>query len=340
MALSPDGRRVLTTCIDRVVRLWDVDRTKPIALLDAAGGDSGALEMPMFSSVAFSPDGRRAVAAIPEDRAVHVWQLPAASVGSASDTIRITSSIALDIAPVGGQLWSAIYSPDGADLLTVGGNEARLFDAETGQEMISFSPHGAVASANFSPDGRRVVTGSWDRSAKIWSTETGRSILKLAGGHTGPVNGAVFSTDAAGSQVLTASDDGTAMLWDATTGELLVAFEGHEGRVRSASFSPDGRLVLTASDDATARVWDSQTGEELFVLAGHRAAVVCATFSRDGRWAITGSDDKTAKIWDLETQSEIQLPKPLQWFLRRPTRRKGHLSIVIVSLVFSPFLLH
>ena len=61
--------------------------------------------------------------------------------------------------------------------------------------MVRFSPHGAVASAALSPDGKLVVTGSWDHSAKIWDAATGQAIRKLEGGHTGYVNTAEFSPD-------------------------------------------------------------------------------------------------------------------------------------------------
>ena len=73
----------------------------------------------------------------------------------------------------------------------------------------------AVDSAAFSPDGRRVITGSRDTTARLWDAETGREIAVLQG-HTMPVTSAAFSPD--GRWVVTGSDDWTARLWDAETG--------------------------------------------------------------------------------------------------------------------------
>ena len=172
-----------------------------------------------------------------------------------------------------------------------------MWEVGTGLPGISFSPHGAVASANFSPDGKHLVTASWDNSAKIWDAATGQALAKLEGAHDGYVNCAVFSP--VGNVVLTASDDHTAKLWDARKGQVDGTLAGHADRVRSAAFSADGKLAVTASADKTA----SDLGRRirrttLQVLKGHAWGVLSAEFSRDGQRVITGSEDNTARIWD------------------------------------------
>lgn len=198
-----------------------------------------------------------------------------------------------------------------------------------------------VTHASFSPDGRRVLTVSWDRTARVWDAETGRLLQTLAG-YTGEVS-AAFSPD--GRRVVTGSADtigrlwdaetgrllhmlviygtgrvldasfspdgrkivtvglldDTARLWDAETGTLLHTLKGHAHAVFDASFSPDGRQVVTGSGDQTARLWDIQTGRLLHALEGHTSLVNCSSFSPDGRQVVTGSADKTARLWDAET---------------------------------------
>src|SRR3990170_1404202 len=127
-----------------------------------------------------------------------------------------------------------------------------------------------VYSASFSPDGRRIVTASHDRTAKIWDTATGQLIRTLQG-HRNVVCAASFSPD--GQRVVTASRDGTAKIWDVATGQLIHTLQGHQGGVYSASFSPDGRWVVTASDDHTARIWDAATGQVIHTLQGHQGAI-------------------------------------------------------------------
>jgi len=102
---------------------------------------------------------------------------------------------------------------------------------------------GSLFSAAFSADGSRVVTASFDNTAKIWDAKTGVVQLTFVG-HTDPVFAAAFSVD--GAHVVTACRDNTAKLWDATSGAELHTFKGHTESVSSASFSEDGSRVVTA----------------------------------------------------------------------------------------------
>src|SRR5271166_391061 len=172
--------------------------------------------------------------------------------------------------------------------------------------QTTFQGHtGPVTSAVFSPDGRRVLTSSWDNTARLWEPESGE-LLATFQGHTGPVTSAVFSPD--GRRVLTASGDKTARLWEAESGKLLTTFQGHTGPVTSAIFSPDGRRVLTASGggfggsvDTTARLWEAEDGKLLATFQGHTGPVQSAVFSPDRRRVLTASSDKTARLWEAES---------------------------------------
>ena len=171
-----------------------------------------------------------------------------------------------------------MFAPDGQHVLTIGGNDAQLWNLESRKPVVRYSPHGAVASAAVSPDGKLIATGSWDHSAKIWDAATGHAIRKLEGGHTGYINSVEFSPD--GRELLTASDDGTALIWNVATGKPTgIAFHGHTGRLLSATYSPDGKQVLTVSGDKTAQIWDRATGKSLMTLKGHDWAVLCGQFS-------------------------------------------------------------
>ena len=138
---------------------------------------------------------------------------PAAEAGSRRPRLEPL----LDFNKIGGEVWSAMFAPDGRHVLTIGGNDASCGTSTSRRPVVRYSPHGAVASAAVSPDGKLVATGSWDHSAKIWDAATGHAIRKLDGGHTGYINSVEFSPD--GRELLTASDDGTARLWDVATGK-------------------------------------------------------------------------------------------------------------------------
>ncbi len=162
-----------------------------------------------------------------------------------------------------------------------------------------------VVSAAFSADGRRIVTASEDRTARVWDTTTGEP-LGAPLEHQGWVRSAAFSPD--GSRIVTASADRTARIWDAATGRSLGPPLEHRGPLRSAAFDPDGHRVVTASDDGAARIWDAATGEALARPLEHRGPVRSAAFSPDGRRVVTASEDGTARIWNAATGELLATP--------------------------------
>jgi WD40 repeat protein len=204
--------------------------------------------------------------------------------------------------------------------------------------------HGhAVSSAGFSSDGSRVVTASWDGSARIWDATTGKEIILLRHGDWGSypqVYSAAFSPD--GSRIVTAGADNTARIWDTATGGKIMVLRGPglsvlcaalmldsypEARergnlLRMAAFSPDGSRVVTAGSDNTARIWDTATGDEIMALHGHEGPAYSAAFSPNGSRIVTASYDKTARLWDVATGRELMV-------------LRGH-GAMVLSAAFSP----
>jgi WD40 repeat protein len=162
----------------------------------------------------------------------------------------------------------------------------------------------AIRSANFSPDGLRIVTASDDGTARIWDVITGKPIATLSeANNSNPIYSANFSPD--GSRIVTASKDKFARIWDSITGKLIVTLSGHTDWVMSASFSPDGSRIVTASEDKSAKIWNAITGKSIATLSGHSGTIFSANFSPNGSHIVTASHDGTAIIWDAITGESL-----------------------------------
>ncbi|MBT9310638.1 NB-ARC domain-containing protein [Leptothoe kymatousa] len=173
--------------------------------------------------------------------------------------------------------------------------------APDGALLRTFEGHsGEVMSVALSEDGRHALSGSYDKTMKLWDVTTGEA-LRTFEGHSGGVRSVALSED--GRHALSGSEDKTMKLWDVTTGEALRTFEGHSGWVRSVALSEDGRHALSGSSDNTMKLWDVTTGEALRTFEGHSGWVGSVALSEDGRHALSGSSDNTIKLWDLTTDN-------------------------------------
>ncbi|AUX40494.1 uncharacterized protein SOCE26_018950 [Sorangium cellulosum] len=274
---SPDGKRIVTACMDRTARVWNADASgEPIVL---RGHEEG------LWSAAFSPDGERIVTSS-WDRTARVWN---ADGTGAPLVLRGHEA----------EVWSAAFSPDGERIVTTSWDRtARVWNADgTGAPLVLRGHEDALLSAAFSPDGKRIVTSSWDKTARVWNADGSGAPLVLRG-HEAEVWSASFSPD--GERIVTSSWDNTARVWNADgTGAPLV-LRGHEAGLQWAAFSPDGERIVTSSWDKTARVWSADGAGEPLVLRGHAAQVSSVEFSPDGERIVTSSWDRTARVWNLD----------------------------------------
>ena len=166
-----------------------------------------------------------------------------------------------------------------------------------GWENATFTGHTwFVSSVGLSTDYSFALSGSWDKTLKLWEVTTGRC-MRTFEGNIGSVYSVYLSTN--NQFALLGSWDKTLKLWEVATGQCLRTFEGHTGSVSSVCLSADERFALSGSRDKTLKLWEVATGLCLRTFEGHTDTVNSICLSADSRFALSGSRDKTLKLWVL-----------------------------------------
>jgi WD40 repeat protein len=166
---------------------------------------------------------------------------------------------------------------------------------------------GSVTSAQFSPDGTRIVTASNGTTAQVWDAATGKPLGEPLQHNLGVLS-AQFNPD--GTRIVTASYDNTARVWDAATGMALSEPLPHDSSVEKAQFSPDGTQIVTFSEDKTVRVWDAATGKLVGEPVRLGDDVKSPQFNSDATRIVTvsASNENTARVLDAATGKALGEP--------------------------------
>jgi WD40 repeat protein/tetratricopeptide (TPR) repeat protein len=242
-------------------------------------------------SVAFSPD-RKTKATGSRDMAARVWDtktdlpigppLEPEGPGTADEPTRVS------------------FSPEGKTVVVRcnHGTRVRLVNAATGLPIGKPLEHqGPVSSVAFSPDGKTVLTGSEDKTARLWDVATAEP-LGHPFMHQEPVVSAAFNAD--GTAILTHSTDGKARLWSVASGTPLGQPLEFVDQVAAVAFSPNGKTLLTigAGNETSIRLWDTTTGLPIGQPMGEPHSFSSAAFIRDGKTILTLGTDRTILKWD------------------------------------------
>ena len=172
--------------------------------------------------------------------------------------------------------------------------------AGMGPAGADMSGHGGMVRAlDVSPDGSRVLTGSFDFTARLWDFAE-QTEIGVLDAHVGPVTNVAFVGD--GSRAITTSDDQTAILWDLKTLKPIKRLNGHGHKVMGLALSPDGATAATGSWDKTVRLWDLKTGKTVLTIK-NTSPVNAVIFADGGKKVISGDHDGKIRIWNARTGS-------------------------------------
>ncbi|GEM_PF-858514 len=197
-----------------------------------------------------------------------------------------------------GEIQCVAFSPDGKYLVGSDRNIIRAWTVQ-GEYINSLSGHAtAIWSIDFNPAGDRIVTGSFDRTFRLWDFINLTKLSEFEG-HSKSVLSVAFHP--LKSMIASGSLDETIRLWDMTSHRVIHTFKGHSGNIYSLDFSPGGKYLISASRDHTIKLWDVDGKELIRTFEGHTAAVFSATFSPAGDHLLSGSVDQTIKLWETST---------------------------------------
>jgi WD40 repeat protein/tetratricopeptide (TPR) repeat protein/tRNA A-37 threonylcarbamoyl transferase component Bud32 len=160
-----------------------------------------------------------------------------------------------------------------------------------------------VHAVAYGPDGKTLLTGGQDGTARLWDAGTGQPLIAPLR-HPAPVLSVAFSPD--GRRLATACADNVVRLWG-RTGRLLSLLSGHKKAVNGVAFSPDGARLATAAADGTVRFWDANTGQALGQPLSHGGTLHAVAFSPDGKLLATaGEHAPTVRLWDASTRRPLR----------------------------------
>ena len=305
---SSDGRYIASGSDDETIRIWDAHTRELVGEPIRASAHF----------LSFSPhDQLLASGSDDSTPIVQLWDLQATAQAKAcfdepayggilsvafSHKIKQCSSESVDAAH-GAESSSVDSQHEGRKLLAAGSSRSELvliYDLEGDGQVEKLMGHTDwVRSVAFSHDNRYIVSGSDDRTVRVWDVETRAQAKRELMTHTDYVRSVAFSPD--DRRIVSGSDDGLVILWDAETGtQVGQSLRGHDGCVFSAAFSPDGRLIASGSVDGTIRIWDAMSGEEIGKLEANDRMVYSVAFSPDGKHILCGSADSKPLIFEVE----------------------------------------
>jgi WD40 repeat protein len=297
LAISPDGRSILTGDANGKLTLWDVET-----------GEERKFEghTDVVWSVAFSPDGTKALSGS-ADHSLILW-----NVETGQELQRFGGADSNE----GHQDWvfGVAFSPDGTKALSGSADHSLiLWDVETGQELRRFGGDGSteghtdrVYSVAFSPDGNYALSGSEDKTVILWDLNEGKVIHTLEG-HKDWVRTVAFNPKDENLAISGSTNE--LILWDLQSGKNLERFNDElladiGGTVYSLAFSPDGRTALSGSQDII--LWNVENGTKLRRFRGHLYRVRAVAFGPgESNTIFSGSVDNSMRRWDLDIAGAV-----------------------------------
>jgi eukaryotic-like serine/threonine-protein kinase len=172
-----------------------------------------------------------------------------------------------------------------------------------GKVLYTYRGHAKIVNAaTWSPDGRRIASGSLDHTVQVWEAADGSHAFTYRG-HSDSANAVTWSLD--GRRIASGSNDTTVQVWDAADGGHVFTYRGHAAVVLAVAWSPDGKYIASGGVDNSVQVWDASDGCHVFTYRGHAKDVNTVVWSPDSKRIASGSYDQTVQVWDATDGSPV-----------------------------------
>lgn len=215
-----------------------------------------------------------------------------------------------------GKVNQLAFSPDGARLVAATGSVgisgmAICWDLKDGTPSLKLEGEhqDLVYSARWSPNGKLLATGGYDRRVILWDTTTGKVVHRMTA-HTGAVFNLAFSPD--GTLLASASADQTVKLWRVKDGERLDTLKEPQGEQFNVSFTPDGNAIIAAGADNRIRVWTLKSRDKAEINPvresrfAHETTITSLTVLPTGDRLVSAALDRSMKVWSLPGLELVQ----------------------------------
>ncbi len=173
-----------------------------------------------------------------------------------------------------------------------------------GKQFFAQGHTGEINSVCYSPDGKKILSGSSDKSLKEWLVVSGECLQTLTE-HKGWVWSVCYSPD--GEKILSCSQDSTLKEWSLDNGVCLQTFTGHKSEVTRFCYNKDGKNILSSSIDGNIIEWMVDTGRISKTFIGQSDKIICLCYSKANKKILSGSDDGTVKEWITSSGECLQV---------------------------------
>jgi len=185
----------------------------------------------------------------------------------------------------------------------------RLWDLTTGNTVRKFTGHTSdVYSVAFSADNRQIVSGSRDRTIRLWNTLAECKYTIADEQHSDWISCVRFSPSAKQPLIVSCGWDKLVKVWNLSNCKLRTNLVGHNGVLHSVTISPDGSLCASGGKDGIAMLWDVNEGKHLYSLDAN-STINALCFSPKNYW-LCAATDNSIMIWDLECKSLLDQLSP------------------------------